>query len=150
MRCNATLLARIWRSISTIAVAAVLPLLVSPAILYPLKLSNLLPSTHPLHQIPARLVEGTEAATADTESLLSAAVAWREQLSQRHSAWHVFKFELQRVSAEVCDIHGQLTVGVDSRPFGDFVGDLTALQAQLQVRMGWGLFLKGTEPFLLP
>ena len=28
-------------------------------------------------------------------------------------------------------------VGVDSRPFGEFVGDLTALLAQLEVRMRW-------------
>jgi len=81
-------------------------------------------------------VEGTEAATSDTESVLSAAALWREHLSQRHTAWHVFKAELQRVSAEVCTLHGQLMVGVDSRPFGKFVGDLSALQAQLEVRKG--------------
>ena len=81
-------------------------------------------------------MEGTEAATSDTESVLSAAALWREHLSQRHTAWHVFKAELQRVSAEVCTLHGQLMVGVDSRPFGEFVGDLSALQAQLEVRKG--------------
>lgn len=81
-------------------------------------------------------MEGTKAATSDTESVLSAAALWREHLSQRHTAWHVFKVELQRVSAEVCTLHGQLMVGVDSRPFGEFVGDLSALQAQLEVRKG--------------
>ena len=81
-------------------------------------------------------MEGTEAATSDTESVLSAAALWREHLSQRHTAWHVFKAELQRVSTEVCTLHGQLMVGVDSRPFGEFVGDLSALQAQLEVRKG--------------
>ena len=83
------------------------------------------------------MVEGTEATTSDTESLLSAGESWRKRLSQRHSAWHVFKSELQRVSTEVCTLHGQLMVGVDSRPFGEFVVDLTALLAQLEVRMRW-------------
>lgn len=71
--------------------------------------------------------------TADAEQLPAAAKSWREDLTNRYSAWTQFREGLQQYIQTATEVHTRVETEIVAQPIGVHLKELDASKNKLQV-----------------
>lgn len=85
------------------------------------------------YQITPKIQQAVDTVTADAEQLPAAAKSWREDLTNRYSAWTQFREGLEQYIQSATEVHTRVETEIVAQPIGIHLKELDVFKNELQV-----------------